>query len=91
MSTAETSPSMRRIGVRLFAAARERAGHDIVEITIPKDATIHEARRCLGNEVPALADQAPTLLFAIGTEYAHNNDVIPDDCELAAFPPVSGG
>ena len=91
MSIDGTFTGTRRLRIRLFAGARERAGEEFVEITVPRDAAIRDARRCLGNDVPALADHAPFLLFAIGTEYADDGERIPEDCELVAFPPVSGG
>lgn len=81
----------RRVSIRLFAGARQRAGRETVQIDLPPGATISEARRSLGREVPALADQLPYLLFAIGTEYAGDDNLIPEHCELSAFPPVSGG
>jgi hypothetical protein len=31
------------------------------------------------------------LLFAIGTDYATDETLVPPDAEVIAFPPVSGG
>ena len=91
MSTVGSSTGMRRIDIRLFAAARERAGEESVQIAVPNQAVIGDVRRILANEVPALAEQSAYLLFAINNEYVKDDDPIPENCELAAFPPVSGG
>lgn len=80
-----------RVRVRLFAAAREAAGCDVVEVELPEAASIADLRRRLAETWPALQVWSPHLLFALDCQYATDATVIDSDADLAAFPPVSGG
>jgi molybdopterin converting factor small subunit len=81
----------RDLVVRLFAAARERAGAETVSVRVPADATIADVRAGIGEALPPLRPLAAHLLFAIGTSYASDDTPVPAGDELVAFPPVSGG
>jgi molybdopterin converting factor small subunit len=82
---------LRMVTVRLFAAARDRAGSNSVSVRLPVRATIRELRAALGEASPALRPLMSHLLFAIGTEYVTDDAAVPDAGEIVAFPPVSGG
>lgn len=85
-------PADRRIvTVRLFAAARERAQADSIDVTIPDSATFHDVREALCETAPGLRPLAGHLLFAVGTTYASDDSPVPETGEIVAFPPVSGG
>src|SRR5690606_5781535 len=89
-----TTPTMsdcRSVSIRLFAAARERAGAETVSIEVPVDACVSDLRRGLGEAIPALQPLVPHLLFARGTVYVRDDDRIGAFDEFVAFPPVSGG
>ena len=77
--------------IRLFAAARDLAGSDMLALELPPSSTVADLRRALVITRPALASLSPFLLFAIGTDYAAEADGLPADAEVAVFPPVSGG
>jgi molybdopterin converting factor small subunit len=77
--------------VRLFARAREVAGSDAVSVALPVGARVADLRTALGETYPPLRPLAPHLLFAIGTDYASDETLVPPGAELVAFPPVSGG
>jgi molybdopterin converting factor small subunit len=80
-----------KISVRLFAVARQLAGREAIELVLPEGATIGQLRVQLAEDVPELARVLPHVLFAIGSEYAHDEDPIPDGAQVACIPPVSGG
>ena len=80
-----------KIAVRLFAAAREAVGQDIVELHLPAAATIAELRAVLAEQDPRLATWAAHSLFAIDAEYASDATPIPERADVACIPPVSGG
>ena len=80
-----------KVRVRLFAAARQAAGRDVVELELPAQATVAELRRRLSQELPALSAATGAALFAINAEYASETRAIPADAEVACIPPVSGG
>lgn len=79
------------VRVRLFAAAKQAAGCDSLEVELPRRTTIGQLRRRLAEEVPQLSGLLRHVMFAINTEYAGDGEEIPADAEVAVIPPVSGG
>ena len=74
------------VRVRLFAALRERAGTDRLELELPEGARVADALAA----VEGLAEGLP-LVLAVNREYAAPDRVLHADDELAVVPPVSGG
>ena len=79
------------VRIRLFAVAKQLAGQDSIMLQLPEGSTLGQLRERLAAEVPQIAAVLPHILFAVGTEYAHDDDVISADTEVACIPPVSGG
>jgi molybdopterin converting factor subunit 1 len=79
------------VRVRLFAVAKQLAGQDSVILQLPDGSTLGQLRARLAAEVPEIAAVLPHILFAVGSEYAHDDVVISADSEVACIPPVSGG
>ncbi len=79
------------IHVRLFAAVKQNAGRETVEVVLSPGATIADLRRALAEQLPELTSLFERSLFAIGTEYAAENTVITANSDVACIPPVSGG
>ena len=77
--------------VKLFAGARELAGQELIELEVPPLTTVNELRAALLADCPALAPLLPHAMFAINTNYANDQDSIPENAEIACIPPVSGG
>jgi molybdopterin synthase catalytic subunit len=72
------------VTVRLFAALRERAGSDRVQVELPEGARVAD--------LLAAMDVAPrSCVVAINREYADEASVVGPDDEVALVPPVSGG
>lgn len=82
---------MRSVTIKLFARAAELAETSSAELSLPADATIDTVRASLLARFPRLASIGPSLLFAIGTEFAGNAVPVPVGAVVACFPPVSGG
>ena len=80
-----------KLAVKLFARAKDLAGADRVTIELPEGAMVGTVRTALTAAYPALAPLASSLLIAVGTEYAHDEQVLSEDADVACFPPVSGG
>jgi len=74
------------VRVRLFAALRERAGTDRLELELPEGARVADALAA----VKGLAEGLP-LVLAVNREYASPDRVLHAEDELAVVPPVSGG
>lgn len=80
-----------KLSVLLFAAAREAAGADSVELDVPESATIAHARSALLRSVPTLETRPGILLWAVNNEFAFDDRVLQSTDTVACFPPVSGG
>lgn len=80
-----------KIRVRMFAAAREAAGSDSIELELPEGATIAHLRSQIGAQVPQLSGLVPQMMFAIDTKYANDATSLPPNGDVACIPPVSGG
>jgi molybdopterin synthase catalytic subunit len=74
------------VRVRLFAALRERAGANELELELPEGARVRDAL----SQVRALTDGVPVLM-AVNQDYAAEDDLLRGGDELALIPPVSGG
>ncbi len=79
------------VRLRLFAAARDAAGREIVEVAVDRACTVGTLRAALRDQLPALREIVPHLLFAVDRRYAADDCRVEPDSEVAGFPPVSGG
>jgi molybdopterin converting factor subunit 1 len=75
-----------QVRVRLFAALRERAGREELELELPADARVGDAL----DELEWLTGGL-RVVMAINREYADGDAVLHTGDELALIPPVSGG
>lgn len=83
--------SEHRIKVRLFAVARQLAGADHVEVSLPANASVGSLRAALAAACPSIAHVLPYALFSVNAEYAQDTQILPEVAEVACIPPVSGG
>jgi molybdopterin synthase sulfur carrier subunit len=79
------------IRVRLFAAARQLAGRELIEVSLPAASTIGELRTAMFSQYPALAPLARAAMFSVGAEYAEDATQLAEGADVACIPPVSGG
>ncbi len=80
-----------KTAVKLFARARDLAGTAMLELDLSESATAADLRAVLGEQVPALQLILPSLLIAVGNDYAGPTTRVAGRTDLAVFPPVSGG
>ena len=81
-----------KVRVKLFAAARQQVGQDVVHVELPESATVADLRAAVGRRsFPRLQSWASHLLFAVNHQYATDDVPLTADAEIAGFPPVSGG
>ena len=80
-----------RISILFFANLREIAGTKEITLEIPPGSSVAELKKLVAEIYPLLAPHLETTLISVNKEYGFNEDVIPDDAEVAFFPPVSGG
>jgi molybdopterin synthase catalytic subunit len=77
------------VRVRLFAAYREAAGTNRVDVPLPHGARVRDLVDLLATRIPALRT-APGLT-AVNQTYVGPEFVLHDNDEAAFIPPVSGG
>jgi molybdopterin converting factor subunit 1 len=82
---------MNHIKVLFFATLRDRAGTKSVELEVPADMTVRALKDRLASDYPNLKELMKNVLVSVNKEYAFEETMIPQDAELALFPPVSGG
>ena len=80
-----------KVHVRLFALARQRAGRPEVVVELPEPATVADLKRALAEAFPELAALASSVMIAVDSEYAGDDQVVSPGSEVAVIPPVSGG
>ena len=77
--------------VRLFALYRERAGRDVVEVSLPDRCTVSDLLDQLQHQVPELSPHYRPTLVAVNSEYAYPDQLLHEGDEIVLIPPVSGG
>jgi len=82
---------MNRVKLLFFATLRDRAGMRSMELDIPLDLTIQGLKDKISTEYPNLKESLKSVLITINREYAFDEAIIPENAEVAMFPPVSGG
>jgi molybdopterin converting factor subunit 1 len=82
---------MNRIKLLFFATLRDRAGTKSMELDVPEDLTVQGLKDKMAADYPNLKESMKSVLITINREYAFDEAVIPQEAEMAMFPPVSGG
>lgn len=79
------------VRVRLFAAARDRAGSDTIEVAAAAVQTIGDLRQAIAEQFPELAPLLPYATMAVDEQYVSDAAPVDRRGEIAVIPPVSGG
>jgi molybdopterin converting factor subunit 1 len=74
------------VRVRLFAALRERAGAEEIDLELPEGASVADALSRMQGVTGNLR-----VVMAVNREYADESALLSAGDELALIPPVSGG
>ncbi len=80
-----------KIAILLFASLKERAGFSQKEFDLPDGSTVRDFKQLLSRAFPQLAGTLDHAVVAVNQQFAFDEDVIPENAEVALFPPVSGG
>ena len=80
-----------KVEVKLFAVAKQLTGAESITIELFADTTIQDLQNAIGKQHTELRDITARAMIAINTEYASDNASVPENCEIALIPPVSGG
>ena len=82
---------MNRVKVLFFATLRDRAGTKSFELEIPSETTVQDLKSMVVEAYPGLKDSMDTVVISINREFAFDENFVPQNAEVAMFPPVSGG
>ena len=82
---------MNKIRVLFFATLRDQAGIKSAELEVPVDMTVRSLKDKLASDYPILKESMKTVLVSVNKEYAFDEATLPQNAEVALFPPVSGG
>ena len=80
-----------KVNVKLFAAARQLAQCDTLQLTCPNPCTLADVRRAMIQQCPALEPLISHVRFAVNAQYGRDDQPIDASDEIACIPPVSGG
>jgi len=80
-----------RVRLKVFAAAKEIVGEGHVELELAEGSCVADLKTALVRQVQELEALVDRSAFAIDQQYASDDDSIPESCEVAMIPPVSGG
>ena len=80
------------VTIRLFAALRELAGAEVVEVFDATTVPLEELRARLAERYPALRPHLDGVAIAVNEEYARDGAlVLHDGDRVALIPPIAGG
>jgi molybdopterin converting factor subunit 1 len=82
---------MNNIRVLFFATIMERIGVREINLQISEKTDVGELKKILGERYPEIVPNLSSLIVAINREFAFDDELIPENAEIAIFPPVSGG
>lgn len=82
---------MNTVNILFFATLRDRAGVKSLKFDLPYGSTVAQLKDILIETLPALENLPRNSLISINQEYAFDDCIIPNEAEIAIFPPVSGG
>ena len=82
---------MNRIKVLFFATLRDRAGTKSADLEIPAATTVQALKEMVVDAYPGLRQTMDTVVISINREFAFDESIVPENAEVAMFPPVSGG
>lgn len=82
---------MHKVKILFFATLRDYVGTKSLELEVPAGTTIGGLTDMLAETYPRLDKVKDSIMAAINREFAAEEQVIPQEAEIAFFPPVSGG
>ncbi|MGD0003025.1 MAG: molybdenum cofactor biosynthesis protein MoaE [Anaerolineaceae bacterium] len=82
---------MVNFSIIFFATLKDKIGAGKLDVQFPSEPTVSELRVYLVQQYPAVKPFLVHSIASVNRQYAFDDDRIPQDAEVALFPPVSGG
>jgi len=76
--------------LKLFGIAKDIVGSNRLSVAAEDFATVGELKQWLSQQYPKF-QQLRSIVVAVNSEYAEDNQSLQDAHEIALIPPVSGG
>jgi len=86
-----TPTTTKALEVQLFAGAKALAGRTTIVVEVSTHPTATEVMDQLGLACEAIVPLLPACRLAVDCKYVGDDFIVPEDCEIALIPPVSGG
>jgi molybdopterin synthase catalytic subunit/molybdopterin converting factor small subunit len=77
--------------VLFFATLRDRTGVREITIDFLQGSQISDIKKIVLENYPAIGPIMDTMIVALNHQFAFDEDIVPNEAEIAMFPPVSGG
>lgn len=81
----------KEIKVLFFASVREHTGTKEIMLELPSDANVIDLKKIFAAKYPSLVPFLEIIVISVNHQFAFDDETIPDNAEVALFPPVSGG
>ncbi len=82
---------MNKIKVQFYATLRDEMGMRSLEMDLEPGATVRVLKDKLEQDRPGITASIERALVAVNRQYSPDETVLPENAEVALFPPVSGG
>ncbi len=79
------------IRVLYFATYKQKIGKSEERLTLREPLRVRQLKNLLREKYANIALDFSGIIVSVNKEYAFDDDLIPDNAEVAIFPPVSGG
>ena len=83
--------SLLKSKIILFAKLKDIVGNSELRLELDEGSTVADLKNELILQFPNLRDYVEIMIVSINQNFAFDNDLIPENSEIALFPPVSGG
>lgn len=80
-----------KANIIFFAKLKEIIGKSELEMEFHEGALVRDLKSSLFNQFPRLKEYSEIIIVSVNQNFAVDDDVIPENSEVAIFPPVSGG
>ena len=74
-----------------FATLKDKMGAGKLDVQFPAEPTVFDLKQYLGLHYPGVRPFLAHAIASVNRQFAFDEDRIPQDAEVAFFPPVSGG
>lgn len=79
------------VNVLFFANLKDLTGISETTLFLPDNTSVVDFKQILCQAFPVISEFMDHLLISVNQEFVFNDEIIPQNAEIAVFPPVSGG